>query len=309
MFSFTENAPKNIPLIGVGLRHGHYNDALNTPANIDFIEIHAENFFTAGGASHALLADIKAHYEISLHGTSLGLGSALPAPKEQLQQFAQLAERCQPIMISDHASFSWAEVNNQATHAGDLLPIPFNDESLQIMARNVLRAQEALGTTLFVENLSAYLALPGSTYSESEFLVKLCQLTDCKLLVDINNLVVNGINHSLIHPAEANVQPVDYAKNWLDSIPAQYVGEMHLAGCTPVAENQLMIDDHSKPVSAEVWHLYQHALERFGAVATLIEWDENLPSWSELIAEADKARAIAMKVFSAKMESVADDVS
>jgi uncharacterized protein (UPF0276 family) len=297
MFSLNKNASSNLPLLGVGLRHGHYNDALNTPVNIDFIEIHAENFFAEGGASHDVLADIKQHYAVSLHATSLGLGSSLPAPKKQLQQLADLASYCQPIMISDHACFSWANINNQKVHGGDLLPVPFNEESLQVMVSNVIRAQQALGRTIFVENLSAYLALPGSTYSETEFLVKLCELAGCKLLVDINNIVVNAINHSLVYRDEENIKPMEYATNWLNAIPAEFVGEIHLAGCTTVAQSQLMIDDHAQPVSADVWRLYRHALTLFGAVPTLIEWDENLPSWQELIAESDKARAIAIDVF------------
>jgi len=304
MLSLKKDTPIDLPLIGVGLRHGHYNDALNTPANIDFIEIHAENFFAAGGASHSLLTDIRQHYDVSLHATSLGLGSTSPAPQQQLQQLANLASSYQPIMISDHACFSWADINSQTVHAGDLLPIPFNDESLQVMVNNVLRAQSILKRTILVENLSVYLTLSGSTYTETEFLVKLCELTGCKLLVDINNIVVNAINHSLIYPGEETVLPIDYAKNWLNNIPAKYVGELHLAGCTRVNEEQLMIDDHAQPVSADVWTLYQYALARFGAVATLIEWDENLPSWQTLLAEADKAKEIAKTVFAAKVEVV-----
>ncbi|WDE08549.1 DUF692 domain-containing protein [Thalassomonas viridans] len=297
MFPTQVKTPANLPKVGVGLRHAHYQDALDTPANIDFIELHAENFFAAGGVSRALLADIRQHYDISLHATSLGLGSALPAPQAQIQQLADLIRICQPIMVSDHACFSWAEVNGRPVHGGDLLPVPFNDETLEIMAANVSRVQALLKRPILVENLSAYLILPGSTYSESEFLVRLCRLTGCKLLIDINNLVVNAQNHALLQPDSAKLDVIAYTQQWLNTIPQDYVGELHLAGFTPTGEGELVIDDHSQAVSDEVWSLYRFALERFGAVATLIEWDNQLPSWQVLVAEAAKAKAIAAEVF------------
>ena len=311
MFSLNKKPTAGLPLIGVGLRHHHFEDALNSPANIDFIEVHAENFFAQGGASHAMLSDIAQHYHISLHATSLGLGSSLPAPKKQLAQLSNLVERYQPILISDHACFSWAEVSGIDTHAGDLLPIPFNDESLQIMVTNVERAQQQLGRQILVENLSAYIELPGSTYREAEFLVKLCQQSGCKLLIDLNNLIVNATNQPLLSYSaktpssseQANI--FAYAKQWLNRVPKSLVGEIHLAGCTQVADGEFMIDDHSQPVSDAVWHLYHYALQRFGPVATLIEWDENLPSWQTLIAEAEKAKLIAKEVFSTPQKTTA----
>lgn len=304
MLSLNKKPTADLPLIGVGLRHHHFEDALNSPANIDFIEVHAENFFAKGGASHAMLTDIAKHYHISLHATSLGLGSASPAPQKQIEQLTNLVECYQPILISDHACFSWAEVSGVDTHAGDLLPIPFNDESLQMMVSNVERAQQQLGRKILVENLSAYIELPGSTYREAEFLVKLCQQSGCKLLIDLNNLIVNATNQPLLNcsvetpssPEQENI--LAYAKQWLNRVPKALVGEIHLAGCTPVADREMMIDDHSQPVSDSVWHLYRYALQRFGPVATLIEWDENLPPWQTLIAEAEKAKVIAKEAFS-----------
>ncbi|MGB2741539.1 MAG: DUF692 domain-containing protein [Cognaticolwellia sp.] len=304
MFSLNNETAIKLPLIGVGLRHDHFDDALNYPANIDFIEVHAENFFAKGGASHAVLNEISQHYKISLHATSLGLGSAVPAPKQQLEQLSALVERYQPILLSDHACFSWAEVTGVKTHAGDLLPVPFNDESLDIMVRNVQRAQQYLGRAILVENLSAYIQLPGSTYNEAEFLVKLCQQSGCKLLVDLNNLIVNAVNQPLLDPQLKTPQKTDsigtltHAKQWLDKLPPELVGEIHLAGCTQVNAGEFMIDDHSQPVSDDVWHLYHYAVQKFGAVATLIEWDESLPDWHTLIAEAEKAKAIATTALS-----------
>jgi len=295
-----------LPLIGVGLRHDHFYDALNSPASIDFIEVHAENFFANGGASHTVLSEISQHYKVSLHATSLGLGSAIPPPKRQLEQLMSLVERYQPILLSDHACFSWGEVSGVKTHAGDLLPVPFNDESLRIMVDNVNRAQQHLGRKILVENLSAYITLPGSTYHEAEFLIKLCQQSGCKLLIDLNNLIVNAVNQPLLAPQPtvknaSAISILQRAKQWLDEIPVELVGEIHLAGCSQVSDGEFMIDDHSKPVSDDVWHLYHYALQRFGAIATLIEWDENLPSWQTLIAEAEKAKAIAVNIFSATL--------
>ena len=313
MFSLNKKTAINLPLIGVGLRHSHFDDAISSPANIDFIEVHAENFFAKGGASHAVLSDISQHYKISLHATSLGLGSALPAPQKQLEQLSNLIARYQPILVSDHACFSWAESQGLDVHAGDLLPVPFNDESLNIMVGNVKRAQAQLGRQILVENLSAYIELPGSTYSEAEFLVKLCQQSGCKLLVDLNNLIVNAINQPLVTlvpeqlGSRANISVLAQAKKWLEQIPSSLVGEIHLAGCTQVGAEQLMIDDHSQPVSEDVWSLYHFALEKFGPVATLIEWDEDLPSWQRLIAEADKARAIAKHVFTNNCSNTSDE--
>lgn len=308
MIALDKTTPK-LPLIGVGLRYEHYNEALSAPANIDFIEIHAENFFAEGGASYHLLNNIKQHYSVSLHATSLGLGSALPAPIKQIKQLGSLIDRCQPLLVSDHACFSWADINDMNVHSGDLLPIPFNDESLNVMASNVLRAQKFLGCSILVENLSAYMQLPGSTYTESEFLVKLSEITGCKLLIDLNNLVVNATNHALLTTSGEKPNVVEYAKQWLANIPINVVGEFHLAGCTPVAENKLMIDDHSQPVSIDTWEIYHFALKRFGTVPTLIEWDENLPSWSNLIAEANKARDIAKGVFGSLADDLTDELS
>jgi uncharacterized protein (UPF0276 family) len=296
-----------LPLIGVGLRYEHYDEALTTPANIDFVEVHAENFFADGGASYQVFNDISHQYPLSLHATSLGLGSTVQSPYKQIEQLNKLIKRCDPVLVSDHACFSWAEINNQHVHGGDLLPVPFNEESLNVMASNVLRVQHLLGRTILVENLSAYIELPGSTYTESEFLVKLCELTQCKLLIDLNNLAVNATNNAVLSGTGETLDVVEYAKQWLINIPTGIVGEFHLAGCTPVPTGSLMVDDHSQQVSDDTWSIYHYALTRFGAIPTLIEWDEKLPSWQELLAEADKARDIAKLVFCCDESSTDED--
>ncbi|PKG82364.1 DUF692 domain-containing protein [Colwellia sp. 75C3] len=281
---------KSAVLIGVGLRHQHFADALTTPSNIDFVEVHSENFFAQGGATQSVLAQASEKYAISLHSTAIGLGSAQGVPSHYLQKLKQLASTCKPILMSDHACFSWSQLKGQQVHAGDLLPLAYNVQTLRVLAHNIDRVQQYLGRSLLVENLSAYIQFPQAYMSETEFLVTLSELTGCKLLVDLNNIIVTANNIN----AE---NPLAYAQQWLADIPTTMVGEIHLAGFTPVNEGALVIDDHSQAVSSQGWHLYRNALERFGKVPTLVEWDNNLPSWQKLIAEADKARVIAEQVF------------
>ncbi len=277
-------------LIGVGLRHQHFNEALTTLSNIDFVEVHSENFFAQGGATLSVLAQASEKYAISLHSTAMGLGSAQGVPSHYLQNLKQLASTCNPILMSDHACFSWSQLNGQQVHAGDLLPLAYSEQTLMVLAHNIDRVQQSLGRSLLIENLSAYIQYSHACMPETEFLVRLAELTGCKLLVDLNNIIVTANN---INAA----QPLAYAQQWLAEIPTDLVGEIHLAGFTEVNEGELIIDDHSQAVSSQGWQLYRSALERFGKVPTLVEWDNNLPSWQTLVAEADKARTIAKQVF------------
>ncbi|NQY36553.1 MAG: DUF692 domain-containing protein [Alteromonadaceae bacterium] len=279
----------NVP-IGVGLRHQHFSEALTSSSTIDFVEVHSENFFAQGGASKAVLEQITQKYEISLHSTAMGLGSAQGVPSQYLDKLKALAKRSNPFLMSDHACFTWSQLSGQQVHAGDLLPLAYNEQSLLVLANNLNRVQQALGRSILVENLSAYIKFPDNSMLETEFLVGLTELSGCKLLIDLNNILVTARN---INAAD----PVEYALQWLAQIPANLVGEIHLAGYTQVAAGQLVIDDHSKPVSDDGWFLYQKALERFGKVPTLIEWDNELPSWQTLLDQADKARQVASNVF------------
>ena len=282
---------KSAVLIGVGLRHQHFSDALTTPSNIDFVEVHSENFFAPGGATQSVLAQASEQYAISLHSTAMGLGSAQGVPSHYLQKLKALASTCKPILMSDHACFSWSQLKGQQVHAGDLLPLAYSEETLMVLAHNIDRVQQSLGRSLLVENLSAYIQYSHACMPETEFLVRLAELTGCKLLVDLNNILVTANNLNA-------VQPLDYANQWLADIPTTMVGEIHLAGFTHVNEGELIIDDHSQAVSSQGWQLYRNALARFGKIPTLVEWDNNLPSWQTLVAEADKARSIAAQVFS-----------
>ncbi len=275
--------------IGVGLRHIHYHEALTNPAPLDFIEVHSENFFAKGGATLSVLKDAADIYNVSLHGTSLGLGSAAGISEQHLESLAALVENVSPVMVSDHAAFAWGEVNGQLHHGGDLLPIPFNQQALQVLADNVNRVQDQLQRTILVENLSAYIELEDSYFAETDFLNELVEQTNCRLLVDLNNIAVNEINRGMGQVTRAINQ-------WINDINPNAVGEIHLAGCTPVLPGDIMIDDHGQKVSDAVWRAYKHALWHFGSIPTLIEWDTRLPEWSVLLDEAEKARTIACEV-------------
>lgn len=290
---------ENTVAIGVGLRHPHYSDVLAPSVGnkdndakaspIDFVEVHSENFFAQGGASRALIREVAEKYPVSLHSTALGLGSKTAIAGSYLESLNELVKVVNPFLMSDHAAFSWSELDGRSIHAGDLLPIAFNQKNLKSMADNIDAVQQLTGRRLLIENLSAYLTPKNSVLAETEFLITLAELTQCGLLIDLNNLVVNANNFS-------NEKSIDYAKQWLQQIPRGIVGEIHLAGFTPVGESELAIDDHSQPVSDVGWQLYQFALQRFGAVPTLIEWDNNLPTWQALLNEANKARMIANEV-------------
>lgn len=276
------------PHIGVGLRHPHYQDAIAHPNAVDFLEIHAENFFMDGGAALAVLDAVKERYPISIHGTATGLGSNIGLSQTHLHHFTRLVDRVNPFLVSDHACFARSSFKGQIVHAGDLLPMAFNEQSLTCLIENIQQFQSHIGRSMLIENLSAYVVLPDQTMTETAFLVEACAQAGCQLLLDLNNLVVNARNAK-----STNI--IADVTQWIDEIPEGIVGELHLAGCTPVAENIIMVDDHSQPVPEEVWTVYEHALKRFGPIPTLIEWDTHLPAWQTLLNEANKARVVAKK--------------
>lgn len=276
--------------VGIGWRHPHYAELLETRPALDFLEVHSENFFADGGAALALLQQARAGYAVSLHGVGLALGSAAGVDPWHLDQLARLAERIAPVRISDHVCFARAVVNGQDVHAGDLLPIPFNQEALDLFCRNVQQVQERLKRPLLVENLSAYMTLAGSDRSETDFLGELAQRTGCGLLVDVNNIYVNALNARIAGGPDAP-DPLRACEHWLDQLPAGAVGEIHLAGHCVMED--IVIDDHGSRVADEVWQLYAHAITRFGSVPTLIEWDTAIPPLAVLLGEAECARRLS----------------
>ena len=269
--------------VGVGLRHEHYNFALEQSSpSIDFVELHAENFFARGGPTSYLLDQIAERYPISIHGTSMGLGSVIGISDEYLNNFTKLVNRINPFLISDHACFTWGALNSKPVHAGDLLPLQFDKATLKVLSENVDRVQQLLGRQILVENIVNYNAFPRYEFSETEFLSRLVENTQCGLLVDLNNLLVNFKNFP-------EGEPLEVARRWIKEVPLHAVKELHLAGSSEPTKGALIVDDHSHPVSDECWLLFYDAIKRFPKSATLLEWDNNLPTWNELIGEARQA--------------------
>ncbi len=274
---------------GIGWRHPHYAELLESLPPLDFIEVHSENFFGAGGAARAILRQARQHYPVSLHGVGLALGSAAGVDAWHLEQLARLVSDIDPVRVSDHACFARGFVDGQHVHAGDLLPIPFNQESLDLFCRNVQQVQERLKRPLLVENLSAYITLAGSDRSETDFLCELVQRTGCGLLVDVNNIYVNALNARIAGGPDAP-DPLRVCEDWLSRLPADAVGEIHLAGHCVL--DDIVIDDHGSRVDHAVWRLYAHAITRFGARPSLIEWDSAIPPLHVLMDEAERARRV-----------------
>ena len=268
------------PHVGIGWRHPHYAPLLEQRPALGFIEVHSENFFGEGGAALVVLQAAREHYAVSLHGVGLSLGSAGGIDEAHLAQLARLVERIEPVRVSDHASFARGHLRGFDVHAADLLPLPFNEEALAVLASNVQRVQERLARPLLVENLSAYVRFAGADREEPQFLMALARRTGCGLLVDVNNIYVNALN-------AGEADPVAACRRWLAAIDPACAGELHLAGHRVLDE--IVIDDHGSRVAEPVWQLYAHAIARFGAVPTLIEWDTDLPAFDVLLAEAHHA--------------------
>ncbi len=289
MNAMQSTALPRAPAVGLGWRHPHYATLFESRPALDFIEVHSENFFGAGGAALATLSQARSHYAVSLHGVGLALGSAAGVDLWHLDQLARLVERIAPVRVSDHACFARAVVNGQAAHAADLLPIPFNREALDVLCSNVQQVQDRLQRPMLVENLSAYLGWASTDMAETDFLAALALRTGCQLLVDVNNIYVNARNAQL---RGAAIDPVQHCRDWLDRLPPAVVGELHLAGHCVM--DDIVIDDHGSRVCDAVWQLYQHAIVRFGRVPTLIEWDTDVPPFEVLLDEVARARSLCV---------------
>lgn len=291
--------PREHALAGIGLRQAHYAELLEGPVQLlPFVEVHSENFFGAGGAAAGVLRAARERWPVSLHGVGLSLGSAVGLDAWHLEQLAALVQRIEPVRVSDHACFARVATRGPIVHAADLLPLAFNATSLDIMVRHVHAVQERLRRPILVENISAYLHFEGDTLAEPEFFNLLARRTGCGVLLDVNNLVVNAWNEGMTRDSARDASDtraashreaaaVAQACRWIDALDAHAVGEIHLAGYHHAGE--LAIDDHGSRVRATVWQVFEHALTRVGPVPTLIEWDNELPSLSVLLAEADAA--------------------
>jgi hypothetical protein len=268
------------PTSGVSLKARHYETVLEQNPSIGWFEIHPENYMGDGGPPHRYLTAIRENYPLSMHGVGMSLGSADGVEQQHLQSLGNLVERYQPGQVSEH--LAWSHFNKKFHN--DLLPLPYNDESLQTVVANIIQVQEALGRTILVENPSSYLEFRDSAYTEPEFLGELTRRTDCGLLLDVNNIYVSACNQGF--------DPYQY----LTCIPWDRVGEIHLAGhaVNQIDDVQIRIDDHGSPVVDAVWALHEQALRHLGRrVPVMIEWDTDVPELDVLLGEAAKANAIA----------------
>ena len=233
----------------------------------------------AGGPPHRHLAAIAERYSLSLHGVGLSIGGEDDLDREHLKRLRRLVERYRPASFSEHLAWS----THDSAYLNDLLPLPYTESTLERVARNVDEAQQAVGQRLLLENPSTYVLFEESTIEETDFLARVAARSGCGLLLDVNNVMVSAVNHRL--------DPVAY----LDRFPVELVGEIHLAGYDEAVDgagDRLLIDAHGSPVKPDVVQLYRHALSRIGPVATLIEWDNDVPSFDVLFAEAQKADAM-----------------
>lgn len=266
---------------GIGLRAPHHRPLLGTrPGSVAWLEIHAENYMGGGAARH-YLEQLRALWPVSVHGVGLGLGgSELPDPAH-LERFARLAEWLQPALVSEH--LAWVGVDGR--YYNDLLPLPYTQESLDAVCRNVGIVQDRLKRPILIENPSTYLRFRDSHIAEAEFLSQLAARSGCGILCDVNNIYVSSVNHVGLEAAPA------VAEAYLDSLPPTAVQEIHIAGH---AENDadgklILIDDHGALVAEPAWRLYASAVQRFPHAATLLEWDSNIPPLTHLVAEAEHA--------------------
>lgn len=278
-------------LIGIGLRHPHYLEVINSQPNIGWFEVHSENFFHQGGPSLTVLKNIRKNYPISLHGVGLSLGSANGIDLNHLKKIKNLISDINPFLISEH--LSWGKINN--TFFPDLLPLPYTQESLDIICQNIQRTQDYLQREILIENPSSYLEYNASELSEADFLIELCKKSGAKLLLDINNIFVSAHNHQWD------------AKKYIDKIPSELVKELHLAGHSHknISENKIIkVDTHDNKVCDNVWALYDYALSKFGVNYTLIEWDTDIPELNVLLSEAEKAKQHCQSYFDKKISYV-----
>lgn len=281
----TDSTPIN--KIGVGLRFPHISHILENHQKISkkigWFEVHSENYYANGGQSIKLLQKIREYFPISLHCVGNSIGSAEKIDLNHLKKLKELIKIIDPFLVSDHISFG--RVNGK--HFNDLLPLPYSKESLAAISRNISIMQDFLKREILIENPSAYLAFKNSEMSEPDFINQVTKKTGCRLLLDVNNIFVSGQNN-----------PSFDADSYLEKIDKNIVKEIHLAGHSKSEifdgknYKEILIDTHNDLVCDEVWQIYKKAIKKFGKVATLLEWDQDIPEFAVFLSEAKKARTI-----------------
>lgn len=264
--------------VGVGFRVPHYEQVLGERPPMDWFEVISENFMVAGGRPLDNLARLRAAYRVVPHGVSLAIGSVEPLDACYLSRLRELVDRLDPPWVSDHLCWGRAE----GLHLHDLLPLPYTPEAVELVVERVKRVQGTLERPFALENVSSYMTYCASSMTEWQFVSEVAERADCGVLLDCNNVYVSARNHGFD------------AERYIDAIPADRVVQMHLAGHTD--KGSYVLDTHSDHVCDEVWSLYRRAIARFGPVATLVEWDDEIPAWEVLAAEADRARRMRAEV-------------
>lgn len=267
-------SPELADAVGIGLRSPHVARVRAERPPIGWLEVHSENYFVDGGPALSALEAIRADYAVSLHGVGMSLGSADALDLSHIDRLKRLVERVEPMLVSEHLCWSHAD----GRHLNDLLPLPFTEEALAVVCERIEQVQTALGRTILVENISAYLRFADDAMTEWEFVAAVARRTGCKLLFDVNNVYVNAVNHGF--------DPLDFVL----AVPGEAVAEIHLAGFD--ASGPCLIDNHGARVAPPVWDLYRATLDHFGAKPTLIEWDTDLPALEVLLNEAAMAQAM-----------------
>jgi hypothetical protein len=257
--------------VGIGLRVPHYRHILEKKPVVDWFEIISENYMIDGGRPLSVLDSILDQYRVVQHGVSMYFGSADPLSREHLRRLKSLVKRTKTPWLSDH--LCWGSVDGTYTH--DLLPMPYTFEAARITAEKIRQAQDFLEIPIVVENVSSYAEFHISQMTEWEFLNEVVEQADCGILLDVNNIYVSSQNH--------NFDP----RKYVDAIPADRVAQIHIAGHSKF--EKYILDTHDHPVLDPVWSLYARAIERCGPTATLLEWDDSIPSFDEVHAEALKA--------------------
>jgi len=272
----TKRRPIPSGSVGIGLRSPHMSEIAATRPELAFLEVHAENYMAETTTLDRLL-ELRRDYPVSLHGVALSLGSAEELDRRHLRRFKALIERVEPTLVSEH--LAWSAIGG--AYLNDLLPLPYTEASLDLFCRHVEEAQEALGRRLLIENPSTYFRYRYSPIPEAEFIIEVARRTGCGILCDVNNIHVSARNFGF--------DPIAY----LETLPIEAIGEIHLAGHHAAEDVDILIDDHGSRVGNPVWELHAAALRRFGPVPTLIEWDTNLPALEVLLDEAHHAGELA----------------
>lgn len=273
---------------GLGFKPEHFPAIRETRPKLGFFEIHAENYMGAGGPPHRQLTALRQDYAISLHGVGLSIGGPGRLDRDHLARLRVLVDRYQPESFSEHLAWS----SHGAEYLNDLLPLPYTPETLTIICDHIDEVQETLGRRMLLENPATYVLFQQSTLAETDFLSEIARRTGCGLLLDINNVFVSCTNHRTD------------ARAYLAAFPLARVGEIHLGGhaSEDLPSGPLLIDDHGSPVADPVWTLYAETVARAGALPTLIEWDNDVPPFADLMAEARRAGAILDRIEGGRLD-------